>query len=102
MRLGPPPSTTRPVPMARIFTAEEIFALLFDHVFEQHPAKLRHRTLLIANTEEAVNIAKLVKLIARPALELFLGKSAAEQKLAHGMRPRVALLQSVLQIRDEI
>src|SRR5581483_1228797 len=90
------------VAIARVFAAEEILAFLFDHVLEQHSAQLRHRTFLIANAEEAMNVAELVKLIARPALKLLLRQSAAQQQLAHGMRARVALLQGVLQIRDQL
>jgi hypothetical protein len=56
---------------------------------------------LIADTEKTVNIAEFVKLISCPPLKLILGQSTAEQELPNRMRPRMALLQSVLQVFDQ-
>jgi hypothetical protein len=56
---------------------------------------------LITDAEETMDVAKLVELISRPPLELFLGQSAAQQKLADRMGSRMPLLQCMLQIGDE-
>src|SRR5215510_11722377 len=56
--------------VAGILSAEKIFALFFDHVLEQHSAQFGYRALLIADTEKAMDIAKFVKLVARPTLQL--------------------------------
>jgi hypothetical protein len=63
--------------MARIFSAEEIFTLFFHHVFQKHAAQFRHRTLLIPDPEEAVDVAKLMELVSCPTLELFFGQATA-------------------------
>jgi hypothetical protein len=47
---------------------------------------------LITDSEKAVDVAKLVKLISCPTLELFSGQTAAQQQLPNRMRPRMALL----------
>ena len=78
--------------MARIFAAEQIFSFFLHHIFQQHAAQLRNRALVIANAEKAMNVAKLMKLILRPPLELFLGQPSAQEQLANGMGPRMALL----------
>src|SRR2546428_3704947 len=80
------------IPVARILPAEQILALFLDHVFEQHPAQLGYRALLIAEPEEAMDVAKFMKLVFRPPLKLLLGKLAAKEELPDGMRLRVALL----------
>jgi hypothetical protein len=87
--------------MAGILATKQILSLFFHHVFQKHPAQLRDRALLITDAEEAMDIAKFMKLIFRPALKLFLCQPTAEKKLADRMRPRVALLQSMLKIGDQ-
>ena len=92
----PSANCTHKFTVARILSAEQILALFFDHVFQQHPAQLRNRTLVIPNAEETVNITKLVKLISRPPLNLVSAQSTAQQQLTNRMRARMALLQGVL------
>src|SRR6185503_3779233 len=89
------------LPMTRVLAAEQILAFFFDHIFEKHAAQFRHGTFLIADAEEAVNIAKLVELVFCPALKLLSGQAAAQQQLANRMRPWMALLQSSLQVIDK-
>jgi hypothetical protein len=42
-----------------------------------------------------------VELISCPPLKLFFAQSTAEQELPNRMRPRMALLQRVLQVCDQ-
>ena len=92
----PSANCTHKFTVARILSAEQILAFFLDHVFQQHPAQLRNRTLVIPNAEETVNITKLVKLISRPPLNLVSAQSTAQQQLTNRMRARMALLQGVL------
>jgi hypothetical protein len=48
-----------------------------------------------------MDVAKFVKLISRPPLKLLLCQPAAQQKLAHWMTARMALLQCMLQIGNQ-
>jgi len=95
----PMPLRTAPERAARILAAEQIRPLL-DHVFEQHAAQLRDRTLMVAMPKKRLNVTKLVKIDCAPPLQLFFGEPAAQQQLTDRMRPRMALLQSLLQVRD--
>ena len=73
-----------------VFAAEEVLAFFLNHVLQQRPAQFRHRTFLIAHAEESVDVAKLVKQILRPPLELFFRKSAREEQLPDRMRPAIS------------
>jgi hypothetical protein len=88
--------------MAGIFAAEQIFPFFFHHVFEQHSAQLRNRTLLITDAEEAMDVAKFMKLILGPPLKLFSRQSTTEEQLPDWMKPGVPLLQSTLKIGNQI
>src|SRR6267142_2049847 len=90
------------IPMAGIFAAEQIFPFFFHHVFEKHSAQLWNRALLITNTEEAMDVAKFMKLILGPPLKLFSGQLTTEEKLPDWMRPGVSPLQSILKIGNQI
>src|SRR4029450_5428443 len=90
------------ITMAGIFAAEQIFPFFFHHVFEKHSAQFGNRALLITNTEEAMDVAKFMKLILGPPLKLFSRQSTTEEKLPDWMRPGVSLLQSILKISNQI
>jgi hypothetical protein len=49
-----------------------------------------------------MDVAELMKLIARPPLELLFGQPAAQEQLANWMRSRMTLVQRVLQICDQL
>src|SRR5215468_2250863 len=88
--------------MAGIFATEQVLAFFFHHVFEKHSAQLGNRTLLITDPEEAMDVAKFMKLILGPPLKLFSGQSTTKEKLPDRMRSGVSLLQDILQIGNQI
>src|SRR5262247_4566140 len=88
--------------MTGVFAAEQVLAFLFHHVFEKHSAQFGNRALLITNPEEAMNVAKFMKLIFGPPLKLFSGQSTTEEKLADRMRSGMSLLQGILKISNQI
>src|SRR5262245_30391359 len=88
--------------MAGIFATEQVLAFLFHHVFEKHSAQFGNRALLITNPEEAMNVAKFMKLILGPPLKLFSGQSTTEEKLPNRMGSGVSPLQDILKISNQI
>jgi hypothetical protein len=56
---------------------------------------------VVTNAEKSMDVAKFMKLIARPPLELFLGQPAGQQQLPHRMRSWMSLTQGFFQIRDQ-
>src|ERR1051325_1558437 len=80
------------IAVTRVLSAEQILALFFHHILEQHAPQFRNRTFLITEAEETVNVPKFMELIFRPALKLFLGKTAAQEQLAYRMRSWMPLL----------
>jgi hypothetical protein len=57
---------------------------------------------LIANTEEAMDVPELMKLIFSPPLKLFFRQPAAQKKLTDGMGSRMALLENTLKIGNQV